>query len=91
MNADWVTYRHPVGLSLSHPPGWRVQHAQDGLQIVEGQLRAIVGLELVIGRIEAKFKLSQNRSAEDVAGVVEGLLADGETPMADAVDEARRG
>ncbi|HUG48882.1 MAG TPA: hypothetical protein VMP67_10780 [Candidatus Limnocylindria bacterium] len=34
MNADWVTYRHPLGLSLSHPPGWRVQHAQDALQIV---------------------------------------------------------
>ena len=36
-------------------------------------LGAIVGLELEVTRIEAKRKLSQNRSAEDVAGVVAGL------------------
>ncbi len=40
---------------------------------VAGQLRAIVGVELVIDRIEAKSKLSQNRSAADQAGVVAGL------------------
>jgi transcriptional regulator len=45
---------------------------------IEGQLRAIVGVELVIDRLEAKWKLSQNRSAEDVAGVIDGPTADGE-------------
>ena len=34
MDIDWVTFRHPLGLSLSHPAGWRIQHAQDALQIV---------------------------------------------------------
>jgi transcriptional regulator len=38
-------------------------------------MRAMVGLELVITRIEAKRKLSQNRSAADVAGVIDGLAA----------------
>jgi transcriptional regulator len=38
-----------------------------------GQLRAIVGVEIAIERIEAKFKLSQNRSIEDVDGVIAGL------------------
>ena len=50
---------------------WSVDDAPE--QYVAGQLRAIVGLELVIGRIEAKFKLSQNRSEADVTGVISGL------------------
>ncbi|MFN8079320.1 MAG: FMN-binding negative transcriptional regulator [Kineosporiaceae bacterium] len=41
------------------------------------QLRAIVGLELRITRIEAKAKMSQNKSPVDVAGIVSGLRAEG--------------
>jgi len=52
---------------------WSVDDAPDGY--VETQVRAIVGLELRISRLEAKRKLSQNRSAADVAGVIEGLEA----------------
>jgi transcriptional regulator len=55
---------------------------------VAGQLRAIVGVELTITRIEAKAKLSQNRPAADVDGVVAGLTAGGDTALAEAV---RRG
>lgn len=44
---------------------------------VDKQLRAIVGVELRIERVEAKAKLSQNRSADDRAGVVAGLAATG--------------
>jgi transcriptional regulator len=40
---------------------------------IDGQLRAIVGVELAITRVEGKAKLSQNRSAADQAGVVDGL------------------
>jgi transcriptional regulator len=40
---------------------------------VDGQLRAIVGIELRISRIEAKAKLSQNRSEADQASVIEAL------------------
>lgn len=40
---------------------------------VDGLVRAIVGIELVIDRVEAKRKLSQNRSEPDRAGVVRGL------------------
>ncbi|NED54863.1 FMN-binding negative transcriptional regulator, partial [Micromonospora aurantiaca] len=53
-----------------------------------GQLRAIVGLELVITRIEAKAKMSQNRPEADRAGVVDGYLAEGNTTMAEAVRDA---
>jgi transcriptional regulator len=44
---------------------------------VEKQLRAIVGVELVIESVEAKAKLSQNRSAADREGVVSGLRREG--------------
>ena len=44
---------------------------------VDKQLRAIVGLDLAVERVEAKAKLSQNRSDEDAAGVVAGLRREG--------------
>jgi len=36
-------------------------------------LNAIVGFEIAVSRCEAKFKLGQNRSAEDRAGAIAGL------------------
>ena len=54
-----------------------------------GQLKAIVGVELVISRIEAKVKMSQNRPPADVEGVIDGLTARGQTAVADAVAAAR--
>ena len=50
---------------------WHVGDAPESF--VEKQLAAIVGLELPIARIEGKWKVSQNRPAEDRAGVVAGL------------------
>ncbi len=43
---------------------------------INGQLRGIVGVELTIATVEAKHKLSQNRSAEDQAAVAEALAAE---------------
>ena len=63
---------------------WSVTDAPE--KYVAGQLRAIVGVELRVTEVEAKAKLSQNRSAEDRAGVVEGLVdAHGDHPVADAM------
>jgi transcriptional regulator len=50
---------------------WAVADAPE--PYIAGQLRAIVGIEVEIDRIEAKWKLSQNRSAADVAGVITAL------------------
>lgn len=55
----------------------------------EGQLRAIVGVCLEITRIEAKAKLSQNRPAADIDGVLAGLREQGDDRTADAVERAR--
>jgi transcriptional regulator len=64
-------------------PSWAVDDAP--ASYIEGQLKAIVGVELRISRVSAKFKLSQNRSAEDVAGVIDGLATEGGRAMSDAV------
>jgi transcriptional regulator len=68
-----------------HP--WSVDDAPRAF--IEGQLRAIVGIEVEITRIEAKAKLSQNRPAADVDGVIAGLRARGDEESADAVERAR--
>jgi len=79
-----LTLKHEA--HRDHP--WSVDDAPR--QFVEGQLRAIVGVELEITRIEAKAKLSQNRPPADVEGVIDGLRERGDKQMADAVDQARR-
>jgi len=56
---------------------------------VEGQARAIVGLEMLITRLEAKRKLSQNRSAADFEGTIEGLAA-GDPREQEVAAEMRR-
>ncbi len=40
---------------------------------IDALLRGIVGVEMQVERIEAKRKLSQNKSAADFAGVIAGL------------------
>ena len=78
-----LTAKHEGG--RVHP--WSVDDAPRAF--IEGQLRAIVGIELLISRIEAKAKLSQNRPAADVDGVISGLRERGDTRSADAVERAR--
>lgn len=44
---------------------------------IDRQLKGIVGLELPIGRLEGKWKLSQNRTQADREGVIAGLAESG--------------
>jgi transcriptional regulator len=74
--------------SPGQAPAWSVDDAPR--KFIEGQLRAIVGLELKITRIEAKAKLSQNRPETDIAGVVAGLAARGDVRGAEAVERANQ-
>ena len=57
---------------------WHVSDAPE--DYVDKNLRPIVGVEVVVSSVEAKAKLSQNRSDEDRAGVAAGLAADGRDP-----------
>lgn len=75
-DADWLqrqleelTNRHEHTL----PEPWAVDDAP--AEFIAQMKRAIVGVEIPIARSEGKWKLSQNRSAEDRAGVIAGLRA----------------
>lgn len=90
-DVDWLadlverlTDQHERGRAVP----WSVADAPEAF--VQGQLRAIVGVEVRITRVVAKAKLSQNRPPADVDGVVAGSRADGRPVLADAVQAARR-
>ncbi len=53
---------------------------------IDGQLKAIVGVELVISRIEAKAKLGQQRSIADIEGTIDGLRGDGDEQLAEVTE-----
>jgi transcriptional regulator len=50
---------------------WAVDDAPP--DFIANLMRSIVGIEILIDRIEGKWKLSQNRSKPDQHGVIEGL------------------
>jgi transcriptional regulator len=55
------------------PSPWQVSDAPG--DFIDQMLRAIVGIEIPVARLQAKWKTSQNRSAADRAGVAAGLAA----------------
>ncbi|VIO80636.1 FMN-binding negative transcriptional regulator [Bradyrhizobium ivorense] len=57
----------------SRAEAWQVSDAP--ADFIKAQLRGIVGLKMPITRLDAKKKMSQNRKAEDRAGVIAGLGA----------------
>jgi transcriptional regulator len=67
-----LTDRHESARS-SPPVPWQVTDAP--ADYIDGQLRAIVGVEVEISSIEAKRKLSQNRPEGDRTGVETALAA----------------
>jgi transcriptional regulator len=77
-DADWlleaVTHLTTLNEQRRDNP-WSVDDAPG--RFIEKQLRAIVGVEFAIEKVEGKAKLSQNRSEEDQAGVVDGLRREG--------------
>ena len=55
------------------PAPWAVADAPAGY--IDAMLKAIVGVELPISRLEGKWKMNQNRRESDIEGVIEGLKA----------------
>jgi transcriptional regulator len=72
--------RHLEALTSHHESSreqpWAVSDAPD--DYIARQMGAIVGVEIEITRLEGKWKMSQNRAAEDVDGVIAGLEASGD-------------
>jgi transcriptional regulator len=69
--------RHLRNLTNAHEAAfadrWSIDNAP--ASFIRGLLEGIVGIEIPIARLEGKWKLSQNRTVADRAGVVEGLTA----------------
>jgi transcriptional regulator len=90
-DAEWLrnmvtelTKRHEA----SFPAPWQVTDAP--ALYIDSQLKAIVGFEFRILRLEGKQKFNQNRSLEDRQGVIEGLRAldnPRKTEVADLMEE----
>ena len=62
---------------------WQVSDAPAGF--IDTMVKAIVGIEIDITRLVGKWKVSQNRSAEDRAAVIAGLRDSNTPAMADLV------
>jgi transcriptional regulator len=67
---------------------WAVSDAP--ADFVRGMLNGIVGFALPIAKLQGKWKMSQNRPAEDQAGVVAGLQAENKRRVADLVAAVAR-
>lgn len=67
-----LTDRHERAM----PAPWRVDDAP--VDFIDRNLEAITGLRLPIDRLEGKWKLSQNRTDADRAGVLAGLDQQGD-------------
>ncbi len=75
-NVGDLTTRFEAGQDVP----WSVDDAPE--DYIDAMTRAIVGVEIEITRLEGKAKLSQNRPAEDRAGVIDGLLDAGDAELA---------
>ena len=80
---DWL--RAHVGELTRHqeadlPEPWRVEQAP--AEYIARLLGGIVGLEIVISRIEGKWKVSQNQPEANRQGVIAGLEESGEARAA---------
>ncbi len=64
---DALTVRH----EYDRPKPWAVSDAPD--DFIASQMKGIVGIEISIATTSGKWKVSQNRPADDKAGVVAGL------------------
>lgn len=70
----------------TEPRPWKMGDAPP--DYIDGMLRAIVGIEIDIQRIEGKAKLSQNREPRDRLNAAEILLARGEAGLGQAMRDA---
>lgn len=75
----------------TRPAPWAVGDAPE--TFIASQMKGIIGIEIPIAKIEGKWKVSQNRPAQDRAGVMTGLRDDGgveAAAIATLVDEYNR-
>ena len=77
-----LTRTHEAG----EPRPWKM--GDSAPEYIDGMLKAIVGIEVAITRLEGKAKLSQNRETRDRLGAADTLAERGNAPLADAMRRA---
>ena len=89
-DADWLREAVTRLADLNEGPAeqwgeqpWAITDAPD--TYVAGQLRAIVGLELVVEEVEGKAKLSQNKEVRDRHPAADTLAERGHDALAQAM------
>ncbi|AXE32311.1 transcriptional regulator [Chromobacterium phragmitis] len=80
-----LTSRHEAAM----PRPWRVSDAP--ADYLDMMLRAIVGIELTVERLDGKYKLSQNQPAAARQGMRAGLAASGDGRAGAVADAMARG
>jgi transcriptional regulator len=80
---------HLAAMTAQHeslfPEPWKLTDAP--VEYVEKMLKAIVGIEIHITKLQGKWKVSQNRPPQDQQGVIEHLQAHDNSEMAALVKQ----
>ncbi len=71
----------------SEPKPWKM--GDSAPEYIDGMLKAIVGIEISISRLEGKAKLSQNREPRDRLNAADVLANQGDTALAEAMRTAK--
>ena len=72
----------------TQPQPWKMGDAPP--DYLDAMLRAIVGIEIAVTRLEGKAKLSQNKDAADRLGAVAALQAAGQADLAAAMARTQK-
>lgn len=78
---ETLTARHEAGFAKP----WKMSDAPR--DYIDAMVKAVVGIEFNIVRLEGKWKASQNRPVGDLVGVVRGLRERGAEEMAQLVEQ----
>jgi transcriptional regulator len=80
---DDITRFHEQG----RVPAWTISDAPSAY--IDTQMKAVIGIEIPVMRIEGKWKMSQNKDEADRMGVINGMRSEGDphqnVPLADLV------
>jgi len=84
---DWL-YTHLQKMTGTHElaigSDWKIEDAPS--DYIDNMMKALVGIEIPISRLVGKFKMNQNRSDADKAGVIAGLRQSGESRSLEVAD-----
>ena len=79
-----LTRKHEANM----PVLWKMGDAPH--DFINGMVKAVVGIEIVITHLEGMAKLSQNREPQDLTGAIQALHQHGQGKLAKAMEQANK-